>query len=319
MARIPPEELERLKREVSVQQLAEARGVELKRHGKDLVGLCPFHDDSSPSFVVSPDKNLWNCLGACQAGGSPIDFVMRDEGVDFREAADRLRARMGWIEPDGSASQLRPSATERSSLVAEPDADDATLLGRVVAHYHERLKQTPHALAYLSSRGLGDDELIDTFRLGFADRSLGYRLPARSRVAGERLRSRLQRLGILRDSGHEHFCGCVVFPIVEAEGRVVQLYGRRTAAPQRGASKHLYYARSASRGAQCRGSADEQGAHPVRVGDRRADVLDPRLSQRDGLLRHQRVHRRAPGSDQALRHRAGADRLRRRRGRRPGG
>ena len=68
MARIPEKDIERIKREVSVQQLAEARGIELKRHGKHLLGLCPFHTDSSPSFVVSPDKNLWHCKGACQAG-----------------------------------------------------------------------------------------------------------------------------------------------------------------------------------------------------------------------------------------------------------
>ncbi len=64
MARIAEEEIERLKREVSVQRLAEARGVQLKRHGADLIGLCPFHEDHSPSLVISPKKNLWNCQGA---------------------------------------------------------------------------------------------------------------------------------------------------------------------------------------------------------------------------------------------------------------
>ena len=63
MARIPDEEIERLKQEVSLQRLVEARGVELKRHGADLLGLCPFHDDHEPSLVVSPKKNLWHCLG----------------------------------------------------------------------------------------------------------------------------------------------------------------------------------------------------------------------------------------------------------------
>jgi DNA primase len=67
MARIAEEEIERLKREVSIERLAEARGVSLKRHGADLIGLCPFHDDHNPSLVISPQKNLWNCLGG--AGG----------------------------------------------------------------------------------------------------------------------------------------------------------------------------------------------------------------------------------------------------------
>jgi DNA primase len=82
MARIPEEEIERLKREVSVQRLAEARGVELKKHGaEDLVGLCVFHEEQSPSMVISPGKiNLFHCFG-CDAAGSPIDWVMKLEGV----------------------------------------------------------------------------------------------------------------------------------------------------------------------------------------------------------------------------------------------
>jgi CHC2 zinc finger len=68
MVRIAESEIERLKREISVQRLAEGRGVKLKRHGADLIGLCPFHDDHEPSLVITPGKNLWNCLGACRRG-----------------------------------------------------------------------------------------------------------------------------------------------------------------------------------------------------------------------------------------------------------
>src|SRR5574341_1468109 len=92
MARIPAEELERLKREVSVAALAEARGIALTRQGADLLGRCPFHDDHTPSLVISPAKNLWHCLGACQRGGSVIDWVMLTEGVSFRHAVELLRA-----------------------------------------------------------------------------------------------------------------------------------------------------------------------------------------------------------------------------------
>ena len=81
MARIPDEVIDRLKAEVSLERLVEARGVVLARHGADLLGLCPFHDDREPSLVVSQAKNLWHCLGECQAGGSVIDWVMRAEGV----------------------------------------------------------------------------------------------------------------------------------------------------------------------------------------------------------------------------------------------
>ena len=92
MARIPESEVERLKREVSVQRLAEARGIKLHRHGADLLGLCPFHDDRSPSLVITPAKNLWHCLGACNMGGTAIDWVMKAQGVSFRHAVELLRA-----------------------------------------------------------------------------------------------------------------------------------------------------------------------------------------------------------------------------------
>jgi DNA primase len=90
MGRIAAGELERLKAEISLERLAEARGVVLTRHGADLIGRCPFHDDKSPSLLISPQKNLWHCLGACQAGGSVIDWVMRAEGVSFRHAVELL-------------------------------------------------------------------------------------------------------------------------------------------------------------------------------------------------------------------------------------
>ena len=71
MARIPEDEVERLKREVSVQRLAEARGIKLKRLGADLQGLCPLHDDKTPSLIITPKKNLWHCMGAATQAGRP--------------------------------------------------------------------------------------------------------------------------------------------------------------------------------------------------------------------------------------------------------
>ena len=91
MARIPEEEIHRLKREVSLERLVEAQGIELRRHGGDRIGLCPFHDDRSPSLVVTPSKNLWHCLGACQEGGSVIDWIMKLRGVSLRHAVEILR------------------------------------------------------------------------------------------------------------------------------------------------------------------------------------------------------------------------------------
>ena len=87
----------------------------------------------------------------------------------------------------------------------------------------------------MRSRGLDSDELIARFQLGFADRTLGLRLPDSNRNEGETLRSRLAQLGLWRASGHEHFNGCVVVPLRDAAGNVVSLYGRRA---QRGEMKH---------------------------------------------------------------------------------
>src|SRR5476651_31079 len=92
MARIPDGVIERLKAAVSVQRLAEARGVMLAKHGADLHGCCPFHDDRTPSLVITPAKNLWHCLGACQTGGTAIDWVMKTKGVSFRYAVELLKA-----------------------------------------------------------------------------------------------------------------------------------------------------------------------------------------------------------------------------------
>ena len=91
MARIPEQEVERLKKEISVERLAEGRGVKLTRQGADLIGKCPFHDDRTPSLVITPAKNLWHCLGACNAGGDVIEWVMRAEGVSFRHAVELLK------------------------------------------------------------------------------------------------------------------------------------------------------------------------------------------------------------------------------------
>jgi DNA primase catalytic core len=240
MARIPEDEVERLKREVSVQRLAEARGIKLKRLGADLHGLCPFHDDRSPSLVITPAKNLWHCMGACNAGGTAIDWVMRADGISFRHAVELLRAdhlplHTSPIQPVkvGTVRKLPPPV--------ERDADDRVLLMQVVDYYTDTLKQSPEALKYLSSRGLTSPEMIDRFKLGFANRTLGYRLPAKNRAAGAEMRGRLQTLGVLRESGHEHFNGSVVIPIFNSSGDVVEMYGRKiTPNLREGTPDHLY-------------------------------------------------------------------------------
>jgi DNA primase len=183
MARIPEADIERLKQEISLQRLVEAQGIELKRHGADLLGLCPFHDDHEPSLVVSPKKNLWHCLGACQAGGSVIDWVMRSRGVSFRHAVELLRnEHPSLAEPVRIVSKGTTEAVKLDMPFAT-DADDQRVLHQVVDYYHETLKQSPEALRYLEGRGLTHPEMIAHFKLGFANRTLGYRLPETARPA----------------------------------------------------------------------------------------------------------------------------------------
>ena len=240
MARIPEAEVERLKREVSVQRLAEARGIKLHRHGADLLGLCPFHDDRNPSLVITPAKNLWHCLGACNMGGTAIDWVMKANGISFRHAVELLRA--DYLPLAAAPVQpVKKSTVPKLPPPVSPKAQDRELLLEVVDYYNRTLKQSPEALKYLSSRGLQSSEMIDRFRLGFANRTLGYGLPRANRAAGAEVRGRLQQLGIYRESGHEHFNGSLIIPVFNASGDVVEMYGRKiTPNLREGTPLHLY-------------------------------------------------------------------------------
>ena len=91
MPHVPLELKEHIKREISIQRLAEARGVKLHRAGKELIGLCPFHKDTSPSLNIDPAKNVWHCKGACGEGGDVIEWVKRAEGVSFTHAVELLK------------------------------------------------------------------------------------------------------------------------------------------------------------------------------------------------------------------------------------
>src|SRR5712692_8320798 len=240
MSRIPEEVLERLKREISLERLAEARGVTLRPHGADRIGLCPFHDDHEPSLVITPSKNLWHCLGACGAGGSVIDWVMKAEGVSFRHAVEILLSDAAPSLAASSTAAKRSTVRKLPSPV-EREASDRELLGQVVGFYHETLKQSSEALGYLERRGLRSSEAIERFKLGYSNRTLGLRLPLMNRKAGYEIRTRLQSLGIFRESGHEHFVGSLTIPIFDEAGNVTEIYGRKVRDDLKpGTPLHLY-------------------------------------------------------------------------------
>jgi DNA primase len=241
MARIPDDEIERLKRETDLAGLVRASGVELAPHGAggDLIGRCPLHDDRTPSLVVTPSKGLWHCLGACGIGGSAIDWIMRTRKVGFRHAVEVLREINGAGAVGGAAPA--PSLSKRLPPPVSFDADDRALLLQVMDYYHRRLKQSGEALAYLGRRGIGGEEAIEHFKIGFADRTLGMRLPDKQRKAGMEVRTRLEKIGLYRATGHEHLSGCVVFPVIDpATGQVTEVYGRKIGPQARGLPYHLY-------------------------------------------------------------------------------
>ncbi|MCA1600088.1 MAG: hypothetical protein LC776_00100 [Acidobacteria bacterium] len=202
-------EIERVKRANELVGFIRSRGVTLTQRGKQLVGLCQFHLDTEPSLIIDPRKQLWNCLGACHEGGDVYRFVMKADGVDFREAHRRL---------GGHEAEAKGVAVE-----------DQQWLERAVDHYHARLLETPAAQDYLRSRGLTAAEIATSFHLGYADGTLAEKLPAEGRRA-------LRPVGVLTGSSRELLRGCVIFPLVNAAtGQVVNLYGRSVEG-----RRHLY-------------------------------------------------------------------------------
>src|SRR6266545_5108103 len=184
MPRIPQAQIEHIKREVSVAELVRASGVELRGSGENLVGRCKHHHDDHASLIVTPSKNLWHCMGACQAGGDAYAWVMKDRGVTFPQAHDILRQ---LVPPMPSpVSPLRAEMTDEELMIA------------VAGYYAMRGKERPEFHAYLERRGLDAPEMIERFSIGYAPAYPGLALPDLPRRETEVLRERLQKLGILR-------------------------------------------------------------------------------------------------------------------------
>ena len=231
-----------IQQDVSIQRLAEARGIKLERSGKELIGPCPFHEDIHFSLSIDPERNVWHCRGACGGGGDVIQWVMRAEAVSFRHAVELLRRDYLPSAPSPAQPPPRRSTVPKLPPLFEDDAEDQELLQTVSNYYHDTLKQTPEAQQYLIRRGLQSAEMVDRFRLGFSNRTLNYRIPDRNRVAGGRQRGRLEEMGIFRKgTGHEHFVGSLVIPICNLNGEVVQMYGRKINSHLRpGTEYHVY-------------------------------------------------------------------------------
>lgn len=247
MSRIPETEIDRIKTETDLVALIQSRGVALKSQGANWTGFCPFHDDKeTPNLIVTPGKGLWRCMAACcGATGNPIQFVEKFDGLSFRHAFEVL-ANGGKAAfehaPDGTRTK---GTVPRLSCPIEDTSEDAKLLEQVANYYAKRLLAPENQAArdYLTSRGLDDPDLWQRHQIGFADRTLGLRIPEKNRKQGAEIRARLETLGVYRKTGREHLNGCIVIPVRASSGDIVQLYGRRIESKAPKEMRHLYLAR----------------------------------------------------------------------------
>ncbi len=121
------------------------------------------------------------------------------------------------------------------------NADDQKVMQQVIHYYHATLQSEPEALAYLQKRGLDSAELIEHFTLGYANRTLGKCLPIKERTTGAAIRSQLKSIGLFRETGREHFCGSLVVPVMNVDGVITEVYGRKLLdSLRKGTPKHTY-------------------------------------------------------------------------------
>jgi DNA primase catalytic core len=230
-------DFDQIKRTADLVAVIQSHGVELKREGRDWVGLCPFHEDRKPSLRVTPGKGLWRCM-SCDAAGNVIQFVARKEGIEEKEAALRLLSTLPGVQ---RASQLEKKATASSPAVAVPPNVAADLLARVAGFYARTLPKDRAGLDYLAARKLAEPAMLEAFRVGYCNGTLKSALPK----SGEIL-THLRALGVLNAKGNEVFYGRVTVPILDDAGAVVGLYGRKVegeaAKLPADSARHIYLA-----------------------------------------------------------------------------
>jgi DNA primase len=214
----PPGFLDELRSRVSLAEMV-GRRVRLVRKGREHSGLCPFHNEKTPSFYVVEDKGFFHCFG-CGAHGDAIGFLMRADHLDFIEAVERLAGEAGIAVP-----QQTPQERERAQR-------QKTLLDALAAaaQFYETQLWSPvgsRASDYLTRRGL-DEDTVRRFRLGWAPED---RQSLRRALGTEYPEALLREAGLLRvpeDGGspYDYFRGRVIFPIGDRAGRTIAFGGR---------------------------------------------------------------------------------------------
>lgn len=195
--------------------------VQLKKAGRRYKGLCPFHDEKTPSFMVDPANGLYHCFG-CNEGGNVYTFLMKRENLDFREAVERLAARTGFtLHYEGVSRETREAESRRQRLLRLNQW--AADIYHVFLTEHDAAKG---ARDYLASRGFSE-EAVREFHLGFAPGQWDF-LYRRAVRKGFPVADFLSvGLGIKGERGtYDRFRGRLIFPIQDLQNRVVAFGGR---------------------------------------------------------------------------------------------
>ena len=226
MSRIPDDVLDSIRQATDIVELV-GRYVPLQRSGHDFKARCPFHQEKTPSFYVVPDKEMWTCFG-CHKGGNVFSFLMEREGLTFLEAVRQLAGAAG-ITIDSTAS---PEAAAQASRLGRLREVCDWACRRFQAGL--RWKEGARAREYLKGRGM-TGETANLFRLGYAPAGWDNLLGAASREGIGEQDLLDAGLVIARDGGrggsYDRFRDRVVFPIQDAQGRVIA-FGARTLADE---------------------------------------------------------------------------------------
>jgi len=211
--RIPQSFINDLLARVDIVDVIEQR-MTLKKTGKNYSGLCPFHDEKTPSFSVSPDKQFYHCFG-CQESGTALTFIMNFDRLEFVEAVEALAAQVGVEVPREQIGRMQPKA----------DPDLYEVLGAAERFYRQALRSAPEAVEYLKRRGL-TGEVARDFGIGYAPpgwQNLSEHLPKVKQSL--LLEAGLQ---IKNDKGrvYDRFRDRIMFPIRDTRGRVIGFGGR---------------------------------------------------------------------------------------------
>ena len=230
---VTKEGIDRLKAANPLEVILADRGVELRKKGRVLVARCPFHEEKTASFTVTPSKGLYHCFG-CGARGDVFGFITKRDKVGFPRAMDILARRAGLDlkqlmkerslngESHVNGKNGHGHGVPQIETAAMDSATARRLLASVVEHYHRTFCERPDAQDYLKSRGLVDSELLRSWKVGYADGSLLKTIPKSGEV-----RDGLVALGVITAEGRELMGGCVVFPIPDPLSAVwINLYGR---------------------------------------------------------------------------------------------